>query len=51
MNTMLLAAQAAGQGGGMGMIIMMVAVLIIFWLALFILEEIGAHGSPLSFVV
>ena len=32
MNTMLLAAQAAGQGGGMGMIIMMVAVLVIFWL-------------------
>lgn len=29
---MLLAAQAAGQGGGMGMIIMMVAVLVIFWL-------------------
>ena len=31
MNTMLLAAQAA-QGGGMGMIIMMVAILVIFWL-------------------
>ena len=31
MNTMLLAAQAA-QGGGMGVFIMMGAILVIFWL-------------------
>ena len=32
MTTMLLAAQAAGQGGGMGMILMMVAIFAIMWL-------------------
>lgn len=32
MNTIFLAAQAAGNGGGMGMLIMMVAVFAIMWL-------------------
>ena len=33
MNTMVLAAQAAGaQGGGLGMLVMMVAIFVIMWL-------------------
>lgn len=33
MNTLVLAAQAAGaQGGGMGMLIMMIAIFVIMWL-------------------